>query len=344
MLTVIARSVNDQNDFSAFYAAAHEWRSGTPFPNVGPVDLNPPTFSILLSPLTFLSLHAARGVWIALSLAAFVDSLRRIRQRLALDARAMLWITCGCIGLQPAVFAWGLGQITWVLLWLVTCAWLASSHSAVRAGAWLGIAVAIKPPLALMAVLLPVATCLSAAGVSLAITLAAVAVTGWRPWQEWLASSARVNWLAWWPNASLWGIAARFHAGGLKPVLLRDLSVPAAVSIVLLGLALAVVVLRASNSLRWLLAGLWSVTVSPLGWTYYLPVFLAPALATRVTSRAALVTALVILAGPAGLFSPAASSSGWAAALAGSIYSGALLCLWIAWGRDQPVQAAGTVA
>lgn len=334
MLTVIARAVSDTNDFAAFYAAAREWRVGALVPNVGPVDLNPPTFSILLSPLTFLSLHAARVVWTLVSAAALIDSLRQIRRELTLDGRTLLWVACGCVGLQPAVFAWGLGQLTWVLMWIVTNAWLASRRSTMRAGVWLGFGIAIKPPLALMAILLPIVACASAAAVAASITVLAIAIAGWPAWQAWLASSARVDWLAWWPNASLWGTAARIHVGGLAPVALRSLPIASIAVVFVLAAVLAVMALRASGDRRWLLAGLWSLAVSPLGWTYYLPLYIGPALASAIAGRGAFVAAIVILAAPAGMLTILGAHPGWTAATVGSAYTIALACLWIAWRRD----------
>jgi hypothetical protein len=330
MAVLIVRAVNETNDFTSFYAAAKAWRVGYPEPNHGPLDLNPPTFSVLLAPLTFLSLNGARVVWTLVSVFAFADALRLIRYRSRIGIRTMLWLTAGCVGLEPAVFAWALGQVTWILMWIVTRAWLSADASPARAGVWLGLAVAIKPPLVLMAIMLSPAIWIAAGLVAACVTGAAMAITGWPVWQSWLALNGQVDWLAWWPNASLWGVAARIHAGGLGSVTLKSLPLTSVISVLLASAALAVVTLRSSGHRRWLLAGLWYTAASPLGWTYYLPLFLGPAVVTPVERRVPLMLALAILAAPVGVFTFVTNPI-WIVVICGSIYSVALALLWWAW-------------
>src|SRR5689334_7034277 len=105
MIVVIAHAVNEQYDFTAFYSAVKAWRLGRPVPNAGPLDPNPPTFSVLFAPLTFLPLHGARVAWIVLRAAAAIDALRRIGRDCQLGARAMWWLCCACVALEPCVFA-----------------------------------------------------------------------------------------------------------------------------------------------------------------------------------------------------------------------------------------------
>jgi hypothetical protein len=220
--------------------------------------------------------------------------------------------------------------VTWVLLWLVTRAWLAE-HRAARAGAWLGAAIAIKPPFALMALMLAWPILFWAGVVAASLTSAAVAVTGLDPWLSWLRLNRAVDWLALRPNMSLWGVAARIESVRLTAVHLSDIPMTAVVAILLVGVALAIVVRRATGARRWLLAGLWTLTMSPLGWTYYLPVFLGPAAATTLSRRWALVTAIVLMALPIpALYAVLAPIPG-GTALAASVYSIALGLLWVVW-------------
>src|SRR5262249_11983461 len=145
-----------------------------------------------------------------------------LRRALLLDGLTVLRLALLCVALQPAVFAWALCQLTWILLWLVTRAWL-NADRPVRAGAWLGVGIAIKPPLALMAVLLAWPIVLTAGSIAAAISLAAVVVTGWSPWREWWQLNHAVSWLSLRPNASLWGVAARIESRRLPAVHLGDI-------------------------------------------------------------------------------------------------------------------------
>ena len=340
MVAVAINAVNDHNDFVAFYTAAANWRTHGALAKSGPLDLNPPTFSVLFSPLTLLSLGAARIVWTAIGALALADTLRRLRRALHLNFRTVLRLSMLCLGLQPAVFAWALGQLTWVLLWVVTRAWLAESQP-MRAGLWLGAAIAIKPPFALMALLLPW-TILATAGVAAAaITAAALAMTGFGPWIEWLQLNRAVDWLSLRPNASLWGLAARIVSSHIEKVHLADIPWYLVAAIFAIGVPLGLWARKATGPRRWLLAGFWSLTMSPLGWTYYLPVFIGPAAATRPSSRIALGCAIVLMILPIpALYAILAPVPG-GTPVAGAVYSIALGLLWVAWWRATGDGATG---
>jgi len=332
MISVAINAVNDHNDFVAFYTAAANWRTHGAVAKTGPLDLNPPTFSVLFSPLTYLPLGAARIVWTAIGAVALADTLRRLRRTLHLNLRTTLRLTLLCLGLQPAVFAWALGQLTWVLLWLVTRAWLAEAQP-VRAGLWLAGAIAIKPPFALMALLLPVSILVTAGLGAATITACALALTGLGPWLEWLQLNRAVDWLSLRPNASLWGLAARIVSTHVAKVHLTDIPWYLIAAIFAIGAPLGLRAYRARGPRRWLLAGLWSLTMSPLGWTYYLPVFIGPASAIAPSSRVALGSAILLMILPIpALYAVLAPVPG-GAAVAGAVYSIALGLLWIAWWR-----------
>lgn len=332
MISVAINAVNDHNDFVAFYTTAAHWRTRGAVATSGPLDLNPPTFSVLFSPLTFLPLGAARIAWTAIGVLALADSLRRLHGALRLPGRTTLRLTLLCLGLQPAVFAWALGQLTWVLLWLVTRAWLADTRP-VRAGLWLGAAIAIKPPFALMALLLPLAILMTAGSAAVAITLLALAITGLGPWVDWLQLNRAVDWLSLRPNASLWGLAARIESTHIENVHLSDIHWYFVVAIIAIGVPLGLLIRTIEGPRRWLLAGLWSLTMSPLGWTYYLPVFIGPAAAVKPASRVALGSAIVLMLLPIPALYAALAPIPGGTAVAGGVYSIALGLLWIAWWR-----------
>ena len=321
------------NDFRSFYLTSRAWRLGLPHPDLLRPDLKPPTFTLLFSPLTFFSERVARGVWTTLSLAAWVDALRRIRAATGLGPRGLLWLVCGCVAAMPAAVAWQLGQISWILLWIVTRAWISSAASRTRAGVWLGLAISIQPPLALMALLLPLGVCLAAAVTAGAMTGIGVLIAGIGAWKDWIALSGHVTWLPFPLNASLWGLAARVQSGGVNALAFSQMSWVWLALVVIVGLALALLTIRATGSRRWILAGLWSVLLSPLGWTHYLPTLIGPGIATSSSRRGALVTGLVLLAVPLPIVAVVAGTNAIATIALGSLYTAGLCCLWWAWAR-----------
>lgn len=267
-------------DFASFYAALH--------PVAWPVNLNlnPPTFTVLIWPLGLVPYAWAWAIWRAVSVACALAAALGVWRAGQLHP---IWL--GVLS-TPALVGWHQGQVTFVLLFLVTRAWLAATP--IRAGLWLAPAIAIKPPLALFALALPWPTWLAAGLGSASLSLAVLPITGLAPWLEWLARSQSVNWIGWPTNLSLWGLLARLHADGLKPVTMADLSawVPLVAVSSLAGLV-AVSRLRDRAS-RWVAAYSLHLLVTPLGWTYYLPVMLAP-LAAAWRTNPATVAGVVIL-------------------------------------------------
>lgn len=323
------------NDFRTFYLTAHAWRLGLPRPELLRPDLKPPTFSVLFWPLTFVSEHAARAAWTAVSIAAWLDALRRIRKATVLGTRRLLWLACGCIAAMPAAVAWQLGQVTWILLWLVTRAWLASASSATRAGIWLGLAIAIQPTFALMAILLPAAIWIPAAMASAGMSAAALAITGVGAWREWIALSRNITWLPFPLNASLWGLVARIQSRATEGLGFASMNHGAIVAVAATGIALASVTLRARGNRRWVLAGLFGVLLSPLGWTHYLPTLLGPAIATRSSYPRALAVGIVLLAVPLPLLAAVAHRNTLMTIAIGSTYGVGVCLLWIAWASEK---------
>jgi len=321
------------NDFRSFYLTARAWRLGLPHPDLLRPDLKPPTFSMLFSPLTFFGEPVARGLWTVISLAAWVDALRRIRAATNLGPRGLVWLVSGSIAAMPAAVAWQLGQISWILLWLVTRAWIASASRPKRGGVWLGLAIAIQPPLALMAILLPLEVCVAAAATAAAMTGMGVVVASVGAWKDWIALSGHVTWLPFPLNASLWGLAARIQSGGVVAFSFAQMSWVWLVLVALAGAALAVLTLQTTGSRRWILAGLWGVLLSPLGWTHYLPTLIGPGVATTTSRRRALVTGLVLLAVPLPVVAVVAGTSAIATVVLGSMYTMGLCLLWWAWAK-----------
>jgi len=327
-------------DFRAFYDSALAWRLGHPPPlwvdaNLTP-NLNPPTLSVLLAPLTFLPLIPALVVWTALGLISLVASLRAIHAHRPLTTREWIWIGIACLGMVPFLMVWACGQLTWVLMYPVTRAWLARTPT--RAGLWLSLPVAIKPPLALMALALPWQIWIVAGAGSLAAAAAVAVATGWAPWLAWLSLGRQVDWLGTPMNVSFIGNAARLQAFDVSGPTLADIHPAMSVAIVIGVVAMFAVAIRARGDRRWTLALLWSLFASPLGWIYYLPLGLGPIVSSWPSRRLAALVAVMSLSVPVWLLIPIMSWSiphwlpGFVAA--SSLYTVGALAGWYAWVRD----------
>lgn len=317
------------NDFSGFYESARAWREGRPLytGTASAPNLNPPLFAVVLSPLTLVPLTAAYVIWTGVGAVSVVASIRRISARTTLTPESRFWMMTMLIGWAPATVVWQEGQVTWLLLYPVSRAWLAPT--AVRAGLWLAPVVILKPPLALMAALTPWPIPL-VTGIAAAVgTLATIPLTGWKAWGDWLDQSRAVSWIGDWSNVSLWGLAARVHGRNVEGTSLYDIPLVAVAVIAVVGAILAGVVLRREGGVRWTLALLWSLLLSPAGWSYYLPLALGPALASwrdHSLTRAA----LTILAVPVFVFGVVPFYVGGTIFL-GSMHFVAAALLWAAW-------------
>lgn len=267
-------------DFHGFYASAYEARTGQPWPEVPPnADLNPPTFGQLLIPLSLLPLRGAWFAWWIVGAVSLVATLRLLHRRGLIPAHRWPWII-GALALSaPAMQTWSHGQIAWLLLYPITRAWL--SPSPVRAGLWLAPVIAIKPPIAMIVLLLPERTWAVAGAVSATICALDVALVGLGPWAAWLERSLVAPGLRMPANASYFGIATRISAG-------IDFQVPATIRALpwawWVGWAACAAVTgaaasRAVGTRRWIVALAAGTFLQPLGWTYYVVWWLGPMLA-----------------------------------------------------------------
>lgn len=326
----------DRSDFFLFFESGLAWGDGS---DMYPLDqnpnLNPPTaVAVLFAPLARLPYVVAQVLWTLCGAAALLGSIRLAATALRLTRAQVLWIL-GILNVTHAAFLiWMQGQLTWLLMYPVTRAWLAlrdGNHA--RAGAWLAPAIAVKPILALLPLVLPWRVWLTAGLVSAVITLCAILGTGWEPWAAWLRVGSTVAWLEWPPNASLWGLAARLQSGVLKSLSMSELHPVAVVAVVAAG---AITWLRAALEpnidRRFTFAVLWTVLMSPLGWIYYLPLGLAPMVASWPRSNAVwLAVAFLII--PFHMIQDWFGSPGIVRTV-GCVYGVAVLIAWGAWTRS----------
>lgn len=314
------------NDFHAFCLSGLGLRTGTPLAAIDRPDLNPPIFAWVMVPFSLLPIGAAFAAWSLLGAWCLVASVRLILRRLEVPPLEALW-ALGAIGAtMPALLVWQEGQIAWFLLYFVTRAWCASSLT--RGGLWLAPAILVKPPIALLALVLPWRLWAVAGAAAGGGTLVAVAVTGLAPWLEWLAKSGDVRWLNWAANGSLWGLAARASSWRVMGAGLDDIDTAWRVTILLAAVCLVVMARRATDDRRWAAGVLVATLVSPLGWIYYLVIGLGPFLATWPRSRAGGIT-LALWTMPMPVLGVLAALAPLLAPLVASWYLVAVIATWV---------------
>lgn len=316
-----------RNDFHSFYLSGITAQTGQVFHIPDRPDLNPPIFGWVMVPFTWVPPGIGFALWTALGCVALVASLRIIRSRTSLSATGWLWVVGGLGATTPALIVWQEGQLVWFLLYFVTRAWAASSD--VRAGLWLVPVVMIKPPLALMVLLLPWRTWLTTGFVAGLGTLAAVAVMGPEPWLAWMAKSRAVTWLDWPLSASLWSVVARMLSGSVRGgTTIHDLPT-SAVEIILYALVVigAKSYFQAEGDRSWIVGITFASLASPLGWVYYLPVVLGPLVRSWNRSYAISTGLLTV---PLAVIGAMGRDSFWGAVLLGSVYFMAVIVAWAA--------------
>ena len=322
-------------DFMIFFQDGRAWNQGEPLYKYE--NMNPPTLTIaIFAPLARLGFNLARAVWLAVGGLGILLSMRAIIREAGLShhrAIAMIVLFLATHGTYVAITQ---GQVTFWLLWPVTRAWIAVRHGRhAIGGLWLGPVIAIKPTIALTALLLPWPVWVVAGALSAAITGLGILAAGWGPWAQWLEAGADVDWITQHLNASLWSLAARWEIGQALHVRLRDLSMPVILLVVAVGLLLGWRARRTKDiDRRFTLALLWHALMSPLGWIYYLPLAVGPAAATWRSNRWAIAAFLLSFV-PLGFVSVHVAWSAPIVRTMGSIYPAAILCAWVAWSRSE---------
>lgn len=276
----------DNFDFGSFYrsGAAVNTGVGAYEDPTGRPNLNPPWVTwLVFAPLARLPLRIALGVWLLGGAVALWRSLVLIRRELTLTSAGLAWMFVALGLTYSSLMAWWQGQTTWYLLYLVTRGWSAARRNRRGVGAaWLGVAIAVKPFLALATVPLGVVSMTIAGLTSAGIWLASVPITELTPWREWLHAGAFVRFYPHSANASILGVVARLAGGGARDLIpvsqlpTSGVAVACAVAILMTVLSMR----RASSPDQgWAGGLLLSVAVSPLGWTYYLPLAMGPVVA-----------------------------------------------------------------
>jgi len=330
------------DDFGRFWYATSEWWShGTSLYALNPasvsadglayLNLNLPHTHLLFLPFTALPIGAAAAAWLIAGLVALAASLLVIHRETGWRI-TWAWLVVAVWWMPTHVQA-VTGQLAWFLLVPLTLAWAAARHERwLQAGAWIGLALAVKPFLLPMLVWMLWRGQLRAVLVSLAVVVAigcgGLALFGIGQYQEWREAIAGVQWYGRPLNASLWGWIYRALVPNGRTATIADLS-GIALDLSLVSSALVVVVawiacgrLRSIDD-QWSLVLCTSLLICPLGWVYY-GCFLLPGWRARWPGT--LATACWLIPTP---WLGAGQPSPLATVLWGSAASWGLLLIWV---------------
>ncbi len=271
-------------DFESFWRSARAMLEGHDIYGTGArlVNLNPPIWTVLISPLGLLGPLTAYRVFVLISLVIVVAYLAWTVEELRLKPG---WTVVGVVMLllsSPLLATLALGQVYPVLALGLVAAWVADRRERQEfSGAALGLVVALKPSL-LPVLLWPLArrrwSTLAAAVVAGAVvTLAGVVVLGPGATFDYVGVLRDRSASAYWDNASLPSAAARLFTE--NPYAQNVATLPWMV-FVGYALGIAAIALSAVRVRHGPEVGLWvlvaaSLLASPIAWHNYL-VLLGP--------------------------------------------------------------------
>lgn len=284
------------SDFTSFHASARAVSRGMGDPYVHAAgetnNLNPPATILLFLPFAGLSVGAAFVAWTAAGLVCVWFAIRAISRELGIRLPLVL---AAVIANAGALLALRLGQLTWVLLAVVTAAWVADRRGrSTRLGVLLGTLVYMKPFFGGFLIYLAFRRAWRALGMAVLIGAALLAVgvglVGLEAHWTWVESirlqaGARGSEF----NASLIGLISRTTAPSLPQLAVTPIVDWSRLQPTLMFVSVISVVLLLARQLGrdvdrdWALLGVASVLLSPLGWVYYVPTLVGPILAATRT-------------------------------------------------------------
>ena len=281
---ISTRSMDIHADFDTFWRSARALLSGGDLYDTGArlVNLNPPVWSVLISPLGLLDVLTAYRTFVFFSLILTVGYLAWVAEEVGLRPA---WAVVGTVMLlssSPMLSTLALGQVYPVLALGLVAAWMADRRGRERfSGAALGLVVALKPSL-LPVLLWPLARrrwgALGAALLSgAAATLVGFVVAGPGATFDYVRVLSEGSASPYWDNASLPGAAARLFTE--NPYAMHAATLPWTV-IVAYAVGIGAIALTAARVAHGPEAGLWalvaaSLLASPIAWHNYL-VLLGP--------------------------------------------------------------------
>jgi alpha-1,2-mannosyltransferase/arabinofuranan 3-O-arabinosyltransferase len=281
---ISTRSMAFHVDFDSFWRSARAMLEGQNIYDTGVelVNLNPPLWTVLISPLGLLEPITAYRVFVLISLVVVVGYLAWTVEELRLRP---VWTVIGVVMLllsSPLLATLALGQVYPVLALGLVVAWVADRRDSQEiSGAALGLVVALKPSL-LPVLLWPLVRrrwrTLQAALVSGAVaTLVGVLVLGAGATLDYIRVLREQPVSTYWDNASLPSAAARLFTE--NPYAQNVATLPWMVPVAYV-LGIGAIVLTAMRVRHGAEVGLWalvaaSLLASPIAWHNYL-VLLGP--------------------------------------------------------------------
>ena len=180
-------------------------------------NLNPPHSHLLYLPLAVLPAELALSIWYVVGGLCLYGSIRILLSEtgIELTPRRRDWMTAGLLAFSATGVALVTVHMTFLLMLVTTLAWRDARHRRWgKAGAWLGLALSIKPFFLIFIPYLVLKRCwrgLSAMGLTTGLSfLLGLLVFGLESHQSWLRVLSRADTWAWLPlNASLYGAMSR---------------------------------------------------------------------------------------------------------------------------------------
>jgi len=261
------------SEFGSFYLTGQAaWSGGNWYPNG---NLNPPAAGVLFAPLAWFTPSTAFLLWTLANVIASAWAVWRIARVLQVPWPLLAIATALLTGSLATL---RMGQLSGLLFALVSAAWLADRRGSTRnAGLLLGVAMAFKPFLGVFVVgwlMLTRWTAVIAALIAIAAVSMIGLVFGTERYIEWVQLLRSINWYDQPMNASIRGLVA-IHGW---PLWVNEIFVAA------VALATLIAVRRAPIDAAWLMLLSSSILLSPLGWVYYTPLLVGPAVAVGVNS------------------------------------------------------------
>ncbi len=180
-------------------------------------NLNPPHSHLLYLPLTVMPPGLALLVWCVLSGLCLYGSIRIIVSEIgiALTPRRMEWMALGLLAFTGTGAALITAHVSFLLMLAITLSWRDARHGRWgQAGAWLGLALSIKPFLLIFVPYLVLKRCwrgIASMGLTVGLAfLLGLLVFGPANHHSWLRVLSQADSWAWLPlNASLYGTLNR---------------------------------------------------------------------------------------------------------------------------------------
>jgi alpha-1,2-mannosyltransferase len=296
-------SMDIHADFDTFWQSTESlWTADDVYDTGARLEnLNPPLWTLIISPLGFLEPLTAYRLFSALSAVVMVGYLAwmageaRLRGGWASVATGLLMVS------SPFLATMVLGQIYAFLTLGLVAAWALDRRGMPTAsGVALGLTVAIKPSLVPI-LLWPLFrrrwdALFSTVVTGATVTLAAALSLGFGATFDWIRLLREATVSPYWDNASLPAAAARLFTENeyAEPVTLLSWAIPASYVVGVAIIALTAWRLRRDPSLGFWAMVAASLLVSPISWHNYL-MLLAPAILLLI-SRRRYLTALLLLA------------------------------------------------